>query len=73
MNVLIKAVVDRFEGMAAVLLVGESETQVCWPRDMLPEDCGEGDVLRVSLQKDPEATRAAFAEAADLMKELLGK
>lgn len=67
----IRAVLDRFEGEKAVLLVGDAEESVSWPRAVLPEETAEGDVLWLSLSVDREATRAAKAEAEDLLRKLL--
>lgn len=67
----IQAVIDRFEGNKAVLLVGDDEAQVAWPRHILPSEVKEGDVLQVDVQIDHEATKAAKAEAEDLLKQIL--
>ncbi|MDT8900018.1 DUF3006 domain-containing protein [Anaeroselena agilis] len=67
----IRAVVDRFEDTKAVLLVGDAEASVIWPRAFLPEGTGEGDILSLALSLDGEATRAARAEAEDLLRKLL--
>lgn len=69
----IQAVLDRFEGDRAVLLVGDSEISVAWPRAALPEAAGEGDILLLLLDIDSEATRAAREEAEQLLRELREK
>lgn len=69
----IKAVIDRFEGKKAVLLVGDEEVQVVWPCHILPGKVNEGDILRIDLQIDSEATVAAKAEAESLLKQILEK
>ena len=43
------AVIDRFEGENAVLLVGDDERQVVFPAAALPEGLNEGDYLRMSI------------------------
>lgn len=43
----IKAVIDRFEGNKAVLLIGDEEAQVVWPRHLLPIQVNEGDILQI--------------------------
>lgn len=68
-----QAVIDRFEGNKAVLLVGDDEAQVIWPRHILPSEVKEGDVLSVDLQVDCEATAVAKIEAEGLLKQILGK
>lgn len=44
-----KAVIDRFEGAQAVLLVGDNERQVVIPRKSLPKEAKEGKWLKVEL------------------------
>ena len=67
------AVIDRFEGKKAVLLFGEAETVVNFPKAELPEDVEEGDYLNIDITIDKEATEAARNEAAELLKELKGE
>ncbi len=67
----VRAVVDRFEDEKAVLLVGDAEDSVAWPRTFLPAETREGDILWLALSVDGEATRAAKAEAEDLLRKLL--
>ncbi len=66
----VTAVIDRFEGTKAVLLVGEEEIMVNWPRKLLPETAKEGDHLQLVLAVDEQATAAAKAEAQALLKSL---
>lgn len=69
----VRAVIDRFEGSKAVLLVGEDERQVSWPCCSLPSEATEGDILQIILQIDQEATSAARLEAESLLKEIMKK
>lgn len=69
----VKAVIDRFEGNKAVLLLGEEETQAIWPRKNLPHDVEEGDLLQVMIEIDVEATASAKAEAESLLQQVLAK
>jgi len=69
----IQAVIDRFEGNKAVLLVGDDEAQVVWPRHLLPSEVEEGDILSMALQIDSEETAAAKGEAESLLKQILAK
>jgi len=69
----VKAVIDRFEENKAVLLVGEDERQVVWPKKMLPDEVAEGDILQVHFEVDTVATIAAKREAALLLKAVLDK
>lgn len=61
------AVIDRFEGDVAVLLVGDDSQQVDVPRRLLPRKAHEGDHLHIELRDgqvvkaeiDAQATEAA--------------
>lgn len=65
------AVVDRFEGNKAIFLLGDEEVQVVWPRENLPSEAQEGDIITMELQVDHDATTAAKAEAERLLKEII--
>lgn len=69
----ITAVIDRFEGENAVLLVGQDERQVVFPVDALPEGLNEGDYLRMNICYDAEATRLAMEESKRLLKSMRGR
>jgi len=47
-----KAVIDRFEGDKAVLLVGEEEDRLIVPRASLPPEVKEGQWLQVDVSDD---------------------
>lgn len=61
-------VVDAFEEhMASIEVDGGLMIQL--PQALLPHGVREGDVLRVSIERDPEATKAALdASAAQVKK-----
>lgn len=63
-----QAVIDRFEENKAVLLVGEDEISVVFPKKYLPANVGEGDYLKVEIFYDEEATKQADAEAKALQQ-----
>ncbi|MBP2633553.1 MAG: hypothetical protein H6Q70_4181 [Firmicutes bacterium] len=63
-----QAVIDRFEGNKAVLLVGEDEIPVVFPRKYLPEDIAEGDYIKFEIFYDEEATKQANEEAKALQQ-----
>ena len=67
------AVIDRFEGEKAVLLVGEAEKKAVFPKLELPEEAAEGDYLKIDITIDHAATETAMQEAAELLKELKGE
>lgn len=69
----VRAVLDRFEGARAILLLGDDETAVSWPKAALPPAAREADVLWFDIGVDTEATRAAKAEAEEMLRELLDR
>lgn len=75
------AVIDRFEGKLAVLLVGEDEKVVNVPRSSLPKRVRAGHWLKVQLSEDepdklvsaepdPAATEAARARISEKLAKL---
>ena len=66
---MISAYLDRFEGKLAVLLVGEEEKKVNFPRQFLPEEVGAGDYLKIEITHDEEKTLAAEEEAFNLLQD----
>ena len=67
-----RAVIDRFENVKAVLLLGDDlSVQAVWPRRFLPEAAEEGDILKLEFRIDAEATAQAKAAAEDLLRQLL--
>ena len=67
-----RAVIDRFEDTKAVLLLGEDEeVQAVWPRQFLPANAQEGDILQLDFWIDSEATALARAEAEALLQQVL--
>jgi hypothetical protein len=47
-----KAMIDRFEGASAVLLVGEEQDSLVVSKGILPIGAKEGDWLQVDVQDD---------------------
>ncbi|MHC1759164.1 MAG: DUF3006 domain-containing protein [Negativicutes bacterium] len=67
-----RAVIDRFEDTKAVLLLGETEEiQAVWPRQFLPANVQEGDILQFDFRIDSEATSLARSEAEALLQQVL--
>ena len=48
---MISGYIDRFEEEYAVILLGEDFAQVDFPRDYLPEDAGEGDYIKIHIER----------------------
>ena len=67
---MISAVIDRFEEVKVVLLVGEDEQKVVFPKNLLDENLKEGDYLSIDIKYDEVATKKAVAEIEDLLKSL---
>ncbi len=74
----VPAVIDRFEGAVAVLLVGADQQVVDVPRDQLPRDAQPGQWLRVvwdgdairQITLDHDATAAAQQRIATKLARL---
>ena len=67
---MISAVTDRFEEGKVVLLVGEDEQKVVFPKNLLDENLKEGDYLSIDIKYDEVATKKAVVEIDDLLKSL---
>ena len=67
---MISAVIARFEEDKVVLLVGEDEQKVVFPKNLLDENLKEGDYLSIDIKYDEVATKKAVAEIEDLLKSL---
>ena len=67
---MISAVIDRFEEDKVVILVGEDEQKVVFPKNLLDENLKEGDYLSIDIKYDEVATKKAVAEIEDLLKSL---
>ncbi|MFZ5767228.1 MAG: DUF3006 domain-containing protein [Bacillota bacterium] len=65
-----RAVIDRFEGDLAVVLVGEEEYRLDVPRRFLPRGAREGDVLVLRWEIDRRETEARREKVRSLIEEL---
>jgi len=65
------ATIDRIEGSIAVMIPREGEPRPFHlPVSLLPRDCREGDIIRITLERDARATEEAKARARDLIGKL---
>ena len=64
---MISGYIDRFDEEYAVILLGDDFVSVDFPRKFLPEDIGEGDYIKIHIERDAAATEAAEAEARALL------
>ncbi len=66
----LRAVIDRFEGDLAVVLVGDEEYRLDVPRRFLPPGAREGDVLVLRWEVDRRETEARRKGVVQLIDEL---
>ncbi len=68
-----KAVIDRFEGDFAVVMVGDKEIKVDIPRSLLPKGAREGSWLKFNLELDQEGTEKQKEKISKLLDKLKDK
>lgn len=61
-------IIDRFEGDFAVIEFGDITFDL--PRELLPKEAKEGDVLRMSISVDKEETARRRKRIDNIMDEL---
>ena len=66
---MIAGYIDRIEEDVAVILLQDGDYQLNFPAELLPEDMGEGDYIRLSIIQDEAKKRAMLAEALSLMED----
>lgn len=64
---MLSAVIDRFEEDKAILLIGEAEQKVVFPRNLLDNKLKEGDYITLNIQYDRESTEKAREEIQDIL------
>ena len=67
-DIMISGYIDRIEENLAVILTEDEEYQINYPAALLPDNVGEGDYITIEIFYDEEKTKAAMAEAMELMK-----
>lgn len=70
---MLSAVIDRFEEDKAVLLIGDEEIKVNFPRKLLDKKLKEGDYITLDIKYDAKTTKEAQEEVQNLLKSLKGK
>lgn len=70
---MLSAVIDRFEEDKAVLLIGDEEIKVNFPRKLLDKNLKEGDYITLDIKYDAKATKEAQEEVQNLLKSLKEK
>ncbi len=66
---MIAGYIDRIEEDVAVILLQDGDYQLNFPAELLPEDMGEGDYIRLSISQDEAKKQAMLAEALSLMED----
>lgn len=67
---IIQLTLDRFEQDKAVLKAADSTT-IIWPKDKLPADSREGQILNFSIDENPAAGQNQKKLAKDILNEIL--
>lgn len=70
---MLSAVIDRFEEDKAVLLIGDEEIKVNFPRKLLDKNLKEGDYVTLDIKYDAKTTKEAQEEVQNLLKSLKDK
>lgn len=70
---MLSAVIDRFEEDKAVLLIGDEEIKVNFPRKLLDKNLKEGDYITLDIKYDAKTTKEAQEEVQNLLKSLKEK
>ncbi len=65
-----KAVVDRFEGSDAVVLIGDTEIQLGIPLQLLPPGVREGSFLDISITLDNQGEAVQREKIQGLLDKL---
>lgn len=67
---LIKLIVDRFEGDRAVLAASDG-TAIIWPKNKLPADSHEGSALSFDILEAAEQEKLDKQTAKDIINEII--
>jgi hypothetical protein len=68
-----KAVIDRFEGNFAVVLFGDDEVKVNFPKKLLPKGAKEGSWLKLTVELDPVGTAKQTEKIEGMLDKLKNK
>lgn len=66
----LSGVIDRFEENMAVLLIGDDEVKVNFPKKLLPPSLEEGDWLKIDIAYDDETTAQMRREIEELSRSI---
>jgi len=68
-EVSFEAIIDRFEGEYAVILLKNEEVVI--KKKVLPENVKEGDILNITFKINKTATEKRKKEVKDILNELI--
>jgi hypothetical protein len=72
--VMVQATIDRIEGDVTVLVLDTRNPEtITIPSILIPDGCREGDIVRLTLEPDPEATRIGRERIAGTIDRLTRK
>lgn len=69
-KVTLSGVIDRFEEKMAVLLIGDDEVKVNFPKRLLTPSLEEGDWLKIDIAYDDETTQQMRREIEELSRSI---
>ena len=73
-KLMVQATIDRIEGAVAILVLDTRNPEtITLPTALLPGGCREGDIVRLTLEPDPDATRISRERIAGTIDRLAGK
>jgi hypothetical protein len=68
---MVRATIDRIEnGIAVLILHNGSQKPVLLPSALLPDGCREGDIITLTLERDPVGTQKEQDEIAGKIERL---
>jgi hypothetical protein len=71
---MVQATIDRIEGDVTVLVLDTRNPEtITIPSILIPDGCREGDIVRLTLEPDPEATRIGRERIAGTIDRLTRK
>lgn len=63
-------IIDRFEGNWAILEYSAGDVTFNIPRELMPDDAKEGDVINISINVDKKATEKQSSKINKLVEDL---
>ena len=71
---MVQATIDRIEGDTAIIVLDTRNLEtITLPTALLPGGCREGDIIKLTLEPDPDATRTGRERIAGTIDRLTRK